>query len=75
MGRSNSHTVRILIFSFLVALLITGIAVRSVIRKNLTETALADLKNSSLVLSELAEAYYADGTMNNMQFKIGRAHV
>ena len=70
MGGSNSRTIRILIVAFLVVLLLLGIGVRSVIRKNLTDSALSDLENSSLVLAQLAAAYYADGTMTNMQFNI-----
>ena len=70
MGRSNNRTLRILIVTFLVVLMIAGLAVRSLIRKNLTESALAELETSSLVLSDLAAAYYADGTMNSMQFII-----
>ena len=70
MGRSNNRTLRILIVTFLVVLLIAGLAVRSIIRKNLTESALRELETSSLVLSDLAAAYYADGTMNSMQFII-----
>ena len=70
MHGSNSRVARIAVVLFLVILLVLGIAVRSVIRQNLTDSALQDLDNSSLVLSQLAAAYYADGTMNNMQFII-----
>ena len=70
MGSSNSRTLRIIVITFLVVLLIAGVAVRTVISQKLTDTALADLEKSSLVLSQLAAAYYADGTMTNMQFII-----
>ena len=70
MGGSNSRTVRVLTVTFLVVLLLVGLGVRHVIRENLTDSALEDLETSSLVLSQLAAAYYADGTMVNMQFII-----
>ena len=70
MGASSSRVFRLLIIGFLVTLLILGIAIRSVTIKAMTKSALQDLQNSSLILSQLAAAYYADGTMTNMQFMI-----
>ena len=70
MGGSNSRTLRILVVGFLVILLVLGLAIRSITIKNMTNSAFRDLENSSLVLSQLASAYYADGAMVNMQFII-----
>ena len=70
MGASSSRAFRVLVIGFLVTLLILGIAIRSVTIKGMTKSALQDLENSSLILSQLAAAYYADGTMTNMQFMI-----
>ncbi len=70
MGGSNSRTLRLLIIVFLVILLVLGIAIRSITIKSMTNSAFRDLENSSLILSQLAAAYYADGTMANMQFII-----
>ena len=70
MGGSNGRTVRIMVVAFLVILLLAGVVVRHVIRENLTQSALSELDNSSMILSHLAAAYYADGTMTNMQFII-----
>ena len=66
----GSRTFRVLVISFLVVLLVLGIAIRSVTIRGITHSALQDLENSSLILSQLAAAYYADGTMTNMQFMI-----
>ena len=70
MGGSNSRTLRMIIIGFLVVLLVLGIAIRSITIRNMTNSALQDLENSSLILSQLAAAYYADGAMVNMQFII-----
>ena len=70
MGGSASRTLRMLVIGFLVILLVLGIAIRSVTIKSMTNSAFRELENSSLILSQLAAAYYADGTMANMQFII-----
>ena len=70
MGGSNSRTLRMLVIGFLVILLVLGIAIRSITIKSMTNSAFHELENSSLILSHLAAAYYADGTMVNMQFII-----
>ena len=70
MGGPGSRTLRVLVIGFLVTLLILGIAIRSVTIQGMTNSALQDLEKSSLILSQLAAAYYADGTMTNMQFMI-----
>ena len=70
MGGSTSRTLRILVIGFLVILLVLGIAIRSITIKSMTNSAFRELENSSLILSQLAAAYYADGTMANMQFII-----
>ena len=70
MGGSNSRTLRVLVIVFLVILLVLGIAIRSITIKSMTNSAFRDLENSSLILSQLAAAYYADGSMANMQFII-----
>ncbi len=70
MGGSNSRTLRMAIIGFLVVLLVLGMAIRSITIKNMTNSTFRELENSSLVLSQLAEAYYADGAMVNMQFII-----
>ena len=70
MGGSNSRTLRVLVIVFLVILLVLGIAIRSITIKSMTNSAFRDLENSSLILSQLAAAYYADGAMGNMQFII-----
>ncbi len=70
MGGSNSRKVRIAVVGFLVVLLVLGIAIRSVTIKSITESAFQELENSSLILSQLAAAYYAEDAMTNMQFII-----
>ncbi len=70
MGGSKSRTLRVLIIVFLVILLVVGIGIRTATIQNMTDSAFRDLEKSSLVLSQLAAAYYADGTMANMQFFI-----
>ena len=70
MSGSNSRTLRVLVIAFLVILLVVGIGIRSVTIKNITNSAFQDLEKNSLVLSQLAAAYYADGTIANMQFFI-----
>ena len=66
----GSRTFRVLVIGFLVTLLVLGIAIRSVTIRSMTNSALKDLEHSSLILSQLAAAYYADGSMANMQFII-----
>ena len=70
MGGSASRTLRIAVILFLVTLLVLGIAIRSMTIQSMTYSALTDLENSSRILSQLASAYYADGTLANMQFII-----
>ncbi len=70
MGGSASRTLRIAVISFLLILLVLGFAIRSATIKSMTESAFRELENSSMILSQLAAAYYADGTMANMQFII-----
>ena len=70
MGGSNSRTQRMAVIGFLVILLVLGIAIRSVTIKRMTNSAFLELENSSLVLSQLASAYNAEGIMTNMQFII-----
>ena len=70
MGGSNNRTLRVLIIGFLVILLVLGIAIRSITIRRMTNSAFRDLENSSLILSQLAGAYYADGSMTNMQLII-----
>ena len=70
MGGSDSRTLRIAVILFLVTLLVLGFAIRSVTIQSMTDSALAELEHSSLILSELATAYYAEGTLGNMQFLI-----
>ena len=55
---------------FLLALLILGIALRSLVADYLTENTFQQLENDSAVLSQLAAAYHADGGLGNMQFLI-----
>ena len=70
MGGSASRTLRIAIILFLVTLLVLGIAIRSMTIQSMTVSALTELENSSLTLSQLASAYYAEGSLANMQFII-----
>ena len=70
MVSSAGRTLRMLVIGFLVILLVLGIAIRSITIQKMTQSAFRDLENSSLTLSQLAAAYYADGTMANMQFII-----
>ena len=70
MGGSASRTLRIAVILFLLTLLVLGTAVRSMTIQSMTNSALSELDNSSMILSELASAYYADGTLANMQFII-----
>ncbi len=55
---------------FLLALLILGIALRALVADYLTENTFRQLENDSQVLSQLVSAYYADGSVSNMQFMI-----
>ncbi len=53
---------------FLLALLVLGMALQAAVRDYLTDSAFARLDNDSDVLSRLAEAYYADGSLSSTQF-------
>ena len=55
---------------FLLALLILGIALRTLVSDYLTETAYSQLENDCQVLSQLAAAYYTEGSLENMEFLI-----
>ena len=70
MGGSGVRTLRIAVILFLVTLLVLGIAMRTMTIQSMTKSALTDLEHSSLILSQLAEAYYSEGTLANMQFII-----
>ncbi len=70
MSGSNSRKVRFAVVGFLVILLVLGIVLRSATIRSITNSAFEELENSSLILSRLAAAYYADDAMTNMQFII-----
>ncbi len=55
---------------FLLALLILGIALRTLVAEYLTESTFRQLENNSETLAQLAAAYHADGGFSNMQFLI-----
>ena len=55
---------------FLVALLILGTALQTLVGNYLTQSTFQRLDNNSKVLAELASAYYSNGTMDSMQFLI-----
>ena len=55
---------------FLIALLILGIALRTVVSDYLSDATYAELDNDCQVLSQLTTAYGTDGSVSNMQFII-----
>ena len=53
---------------FLLALLILGIALRTVVSNYLAEQTFDRLENDCQTLSQLTAAYYSDGNLSNIQF-------
>ena len=54
----------------LVALLAVGVFLRALLANHLNDTAFDRLENDAQVISELASAYYADGSLSNMDFLV-----
>ena len=62
-GRTISTTVIIL----LAALLLLGTSFQALVKEYLTETVLSDLEQHGTTLSELASAYYSEGSLLTQQ--------
>ncbi len=54
----------------LVALLAVGFFLRTLLSSHLDDTAFDRLENDAQVISQLAAAYYADGSLSNMDFLV-----
>ena len=59
-----------IICMFVIALLSMGLILQSLVKNQLSKNAFQRLDNNAIVLSQLASAYYADGTLSSMQFII-----
>ena len=70
MRTTQSRTLFTATLIFLLALLMLGTALQSLVGDYLTESAFERLDQDSQVLSDLLEAYYADDTMDGTQFLI-----
>ncbi len=69
MKKSHSRIFYAVMFVLLPALLV-GAALRFFVQDYLKENTFSRLENQAQVLSELAAAYFAEGTISNMQFVI-----
>ena len=54
----------------LVALLLVGTVFQAIVRDFMADFALNDLKNDAELISQLASAYYSNGTMSNQDFLV-----
>ena len=65
-GRTICTTVIIL----LAALLLLGTSFQASVKEYLTETVVSDLQENATALSELASAYYSEGSLNQREFMV-----